>query len=140
MTTQIEESIGRRAILALANNYPNMTDALLEIIENPFDYRKGRKLTVHVSVNKKTNGPGHISVLDTGGEGMDDEGLQDWIKWGTGHSHTSDDIGQYHVGGKLASVYLGKSLEIICRKAGSSNIYRFYDPNWGGRRQPVPSP
>ena len=130
MTTQIEESIGRPAILALANNYPNMTDALMEIIDNPFDYRRGRKLTVHVSVDKKR---GQISVLDIGGEGMDDEGLKDWIQWGTGHSHTADHIGQYHVGGKLASVYLGESLEIICRRAGSSNIYQLHDPNWGSR-------
>ena len=127
MTTQIEESIGL-AILALANNYPN-TDALMEIIDNPFDYRRGRKRIL----DKKTNARGHISVFDTGGEGMDAEGLKDWIQWGTGHIHTADHIGQYHVGGKLASVYLGESLEIICRRAGSSNIYRFYDPKWGSR-------
>ena len=133
MTTQIEESIGRPAILALANNYPNMPDALMEIIDNPFDYRRGRKLNVHVYVDKKTSAVGHISVLDTGGEGMDAEGLQDWIQWGTGHIHTADHIGQYHVGGKLASIYLGESLEIICRRAGSSDIYRLYDPKWGSR-------
>ncbi len=135
MTTQIKETIGREAILALANNYPNMTDALMEIIDNPFDYRKRRQIGVHVSVVKKSSTSGQISVLDVGGEGMDDLGLQEWIHWGTGHLHTSTDIGQYHVGGKLASIYLGKSLEIICRKAGSSEMYRFHDPDWGARKE-----
>ncbi|MDE2859907.1 MAG: ATP-binding protein [Chloroflexota bacterium] len=135
MTTQIRETIGREAILALANNYPNMTDALMEIIDNPFDYRKGRTILVHVSVIKKANSGGQISVLDVGGEGMDDRGLQEWIHWGTGRLHASTDIGQYHVGGKLASIYLGRSLEIICRKSGSNRIYRFHDPDWGSRTE-----
>lgn len=135
MTTQIKETIGREAILALANNYPNMTDALMEIIDNPFDYRRGRQIGVHVSVDKKSSRRGQISVLDVGGEGMDDRGLQEWIHWGTGRLHASTDIGQYHVGGKLASIYLGKSLEILCRKSGSPKIYRFHDPEWGSRKE-----
>ncbi len=135
MTTRIKETIGREAILALANNYPNMTDALMEIIDNPFDWRKGRQIGVHVSVVKKSSTSGQISVLDVGGEGMDDRGLQEWIHWGTGRLHASTDIGQYHVGGKLASIYLGKSLEILCRKSGSSKIYRFHDPDWGSRKE-----
>ena len=129
----IRETIGREAILALSNNYPNMTDALMEIIDNPFDYRKGRPLTIHVSVDKKPNSTGHISVLDYGGEGMDMDALHDWIQWGTGHEHRSTDIGQYHVGGKLAAVYLAESLEIVCRKADSSKVYWFVDRRWGSR-------
>ena len=129
----IQETIGREAILALSNNYPNMTDALMEIIDNPFDYRKGRQLTINVSVDKKPNSTGHISVLDYGGEGMDMDALHDWIQWGTGHEHQSSDIGQYHVGGKLAAVYLAESLEIVCRKADSSKVYWFVDRRWGSR-------
>ena len=129
----IQETIGREAILALSNNYPNMTDALMEIIDNPFDYRKGRRLTIHVSVDKKFNSTGHISVLDDGGEGMDLGALHDWIQWGTGHEHRSTDIGQYHVGGKLAAVYLAESLEIVCRKADSSGVYCFLDRRNAGK-------
>ena len=133
MTQMIQETIGREAILALSNNYPNMTDALMEIIDNPFDYRKGRPLNIHVSVDKKPNSTGHISVLDYGGEGMDMGALHDWIQWGTGHEHRSTDIGQYHVGSKLAAVYLAESLEIVCRKADSSKVYWFVDRKWGSR-------
>ncbi len=66
---------------------------------------------------------------------MDDDGLRQWIQWGTGPEHTTTDIGQYHVGGKLASIYLGRSLEIICRKSGTSSVYRFHDPDWGTRKE-----
>ena len=64
---------------------------------------------------------------------MDDSSLADWISWGTGHRHNPEDIGQWHVGGKLAAIYLANSLEILCRLAGESTVYRFNDPNWGTR-------
>ncbi len=48
MTTQVKETISRQAILAFANTYSNMTDALMEIIDNPFDYRKGREIRVDI--------------------------------------------------------------------------------------------
>ncbi len=136
MTTQINETISRQAMLAFANTYSNMTDALMEIVDNPFDYRHGHKISVDVSVVKKGKVGWHISVLDAGGQGMDDLGLRQWIQWGTGPEHASTDIGQYHVGGKLASIYLGRSLEIICRKSGTSKVYRFHDPDWGSRKEP----
>ena len=66
---------------------------------------------------------------------MDAGSLRDWIQWGTGHKHESTDIGQYHVGGKLAAIYLAESLEIVCRRVGSSQVYRFVDQHWGSRTQ-----
>ncbi|HXF50332.1 MAG TPA: ATP-binding protein [Dehalococcoidia bacterium] len=126
----MKETIGREAVLQMANQYKSVADALMELIDNPFDYRRGRALTVEVRIDKKRD---EIIVLDYGGEGMDDSGLADWISWGTGRQHEATDIGQYHVGGKLAAIYLANSIEIICRRSGDSTIWRFCDPEWGTR-------
>ena len=130
----ISESIGREALLAFASQYSSMSEALMELIDNPFDYRRGRRLTVEVTIDKRIDKRnGLIRVLDHGGEGMNAKGLAEWIGWGTGHEHATTDIGQYHVGGKLAAIYLAEGLEIICRHAGEHDIWRFADPRWGSR-------
>jgi len=125
----LRETVGREALIALAQ-YQSVTQALAEIIDNPFDYRNNRFLTVEVRMDKTR---GLLQILDFGGAGMDGEGLADWIQWGTGHKHSPQDIGQWHVGGKLAAIYLAESLEIVSRRSGDSKIFRFYDPHWGSR-------
>ena len=126
----LEEEIGRGAVLALANNYRSFAEAIQELIDNPIDYMRGRhtRIDVQISKDKKT-----AVVFDHGGEGMGYEGLKKWIRWGAGEDHSEDDIGQYRVGGKLAAVFLGKGLDIISRKSGEEDIYRFTDTKWGTR-------
>ena len=131
-TATLTESIGRSALLAASVNYRSVADALMELIDNPIDKRKGRKIVIDVGIDKKKDG---VTILDVGGEGMDDAGLQEWILWGEGVSHSSGDIGQYHIGGKLAAIYLAESLEIRCRKAGDNQIWRFVDAHWGSRTE-----
>lgn len=126
----LAESISRQALIHLANQYESVADALMELVDNPFDYRYGRHLSVAITVDKRLDS---IAVLDQGGEGMDGGGLCDWIQWGTGHAHLADDIGQYHVGGKLAAIYLAGSLEVWSRRAGSATTWRFVDSTWGTR-------
>ena len=128
--TMLKETFGREALLAFSNNYSSISAALMELIDNPFDYRRGRHLTVDVKINKAHD---MVRVLDYGGEGMNAEGLADWIGWGTGHAHSNTDIGQYHVGGKLAAIYLAESVEIVCRRSGEHQVWRFSDTNWGSR-------
>ena len=128
--TTLHETIGREALLALANQYSSISEALMELIDNPFDYRYGRELTVEVTIDKAGD---TIRVLDHGGEGMNDHGLSDWIGWGVGHAHRDSDIGQYHVGGKLAAIYLAESIEILCRRFGEDDVWRFRDEQWGSR-------
>ncbi|MDE3094717.1 MAG: ATP-binding protein [Chloroflexota bacterium] len=130
MTTAVNETISRKALIAVANQYESVADALTEIIDNPFDYRHGRPLAVEVTVNKRQSA---IDVLDVGGEGMNEQGLADWIGWGTGHEHRETDIGQYHVGGKLAAIYLADALEIVCRRSSEDAVWHFVDKNWGSR-------
>lgn len=128
--TEITEVIGRSALLAAASNYRSVAEALMELIDNPFDKRHGRHLTIDVVVDKKGD---RVVITDQGGEGMNDAGLQGWIRWGEGERHATDDIGQYHVGGKLAGIYLAEEIDIVCRKAGEDTIWRFHDPHWGSR-------
>lgn len=134
--TKITETIGRAALIATASNYNSVAEALMELVDNPFDYRRGRHLTVDITMDRAKD---LVVVADSGGEGMDDEALRDWIQWGEGHAHSQSDIGQYHVGGKSAAIYLAESLEVICRKAGSSEIWRFRDPHWGSRTDSLTS-
>ena len=132
--TEITETIGRQALIATASNYRSVSEALMELVDNPFDYRYGRHLNVDIQIDRTRD---FVRVSDWGGEGMDDAALRDWIQWGEGHDHTTQDIGQYHVGGKSAAIYLAESLEVICRKAGTDEIWRFHDPHWGSRTTPL---
>lgn len=126
----LEETISRHALLALSNQYKSVADAVMELVDNPVDYRRGRKLDIEIAVRKDED---TVVVFDRGGEGMGEDELRDWIQWGTGHIHATNDIGQWHVGGKLAAMYLADSLEVVCRKAGTATTYRFRDPHWGSR-------
>lgn len=132
--TQIVETFGRRALIATSSNYTSVAEALMELVDNPFDYRRGRHLTVDVTIDRTRD---LVVVADSGGEGMDDEALKDWIQWGEGHDHRPDDIGLYHVGGKSAAIYLAESMEVVCRRAGSTEIWYFNDPHWGSRTTPL---
>ena len=126
----MNEEIGRGALLALSNNYRSFAEAIQELIDNPIDYMRGRptRIDVQISKDQKT-----ALVFDHGGEGMGFEGLKKWIRWGAGEEHSENDIGQFRVGGKLAAVFLGVGIDIISRKSGEAEIYRFTDPAWGTR-------
>lgn len=132
--TRITETIGRQALIATASNYRSVSEAIMELADNPFDYRRGRHLTITIDVDRSRD---FVRVTDMGGEGMNDETLRDWIQWGEGHLHHDHDIGQYHVGGKSAAIYLAESLEVVCRKSGTDQVWRFRDPDWGSRTEPL---
>lgn len=132
---EIHEVISRQALIHAATNYQSVSEALMELIDNPLDYRGDRHLTVDVWIDrKKADG---IVVFDHGGEGMDDDALREWIRWGEGDEHHAADIGQYRVGGKLAAIYLADGLQILCRKAGRREVWRFDDREWGTRTTPL---
>ena len=128
--TQISETIGRSAVLAAASNYQSVAEALMELVDNAFDKRRGRYLNIDIKVDKPKD---YLEIVDYGGEGMNADSLQEWIRWGEGQQHGASDIGQYRIGGKLAAVYLAEELEIICRKSGEEEIWRFHDRHWGSR-------
>ena len=131
-TTGIDERFSREALLTLAPQYESVAQALAELVDNPIDYRRGRDLVIDLTVEKRND---ILRVFDYGGQGMNDEGLMEWISWGMGHRHALTDIGQYHVGGKGALMYLAEDVEIICRKADDDDIWWFRDPEWGKRTE-----
>lgn len=132
---EIHEVIGRQALIHAATNYQSVSEALMELVDNPLDYRGDRQLNIQVWIDRrKADG---IVVFDHGGEGMDDNALRSWIHWGEGPDHRAVDIGQYRVGGKLAAIYLADGLSILSRKAGHQEIWRFEDHEWGTRTTPL---
>ena len=126
----VDEPISRQALLNLATNYSSVSEAVMELVDNPFDYREERPLRIEVVLDRDND---TIVVRDSGGEGMDDQALRDWLNWGKGHAHATQDIGQFHVGGKLAAIFLAEGIEIQCRRAGDNTVWHFEDPHWGTR-------
>jgi len=131
MTVQTWRERGSRSLaIGLMSQYETVAEALFEIIDNPVDYRLGRKLKINVTVMKAQD---LIVVEDIGGEGMDDEGIEDWLNWGSGHPHGPEDIGMYHFGGKAATGNLGNHIRMLSRKAGSPTVWVFEDDQWATR-------
>lgn len=129
---ELRETISRKALLNLSSNYSSVSEALMELIDNPFDYRDGRHITIDVLIDKEGD---RIFVRDSGGAGMNDETLRDWLLWGDGHTHNPEDIGQFHIGGKLAPIFLAQGLQITCRRDGESDVWHFEDHQWGTREE-----
>lgn len=132
MVETARERISRQALISFATNYNSASEALMELIDNPIDYRGNRQLNIEIEVDKRND---RISIRDYGGEGMDLDGLRNWLNWGAGELHDVNDIGQFHVGGKLAAMYLARKMQITCRRAGDSRIWHFSDDNWGTREE-----
>lgn len=129
MTEWREEASRALAKMAM-ENFPTVADAIFELVDNPIDYRRGRKLSIDITVDKSKDA---IVVQDVGGEGMDAEGISDWLNWGSGHPHASADIGMYHQGGKAACGYLADSLRLYAKAAGRPEVWKLEDPLWGSR-------
>jgi hypothetical protein len=131
MTTMVwRERASRGLAKGSMNQHSTVADALFEIIDNPIDYRFGGKLDIRVQVQKTRD---LVVVEDVGGEGMDDEGIQDWLNWGSGHPHLARDIGRYHYGGKAATGFLANHIKIIARRAGTPTVWVFEDKEWATR-------
>jgi len=128
------EHIDRRALLGFATNYNSTPEAIMELVDNPIDYRGDQHLNIDIRIDRDGNA---IHIRDHGGQGMNDSDLHNWLIWGGGEAHAITDIGQFHVGGKLASIYLADKIQITCRRAGESTIWHFRDDEWGVREEIV---
>jgi hypothetical protein len=125
-----KEEISRGLAHSAMDSFPTFADAAAELIDNPIDFRYGRKLSVRVTVDK----PKDLMIFeDIGGEGMDAEGIADWLKWGTGRVHQKGDISLYRQGGKAACGYLADSLVLYAKRAGSEDVWKIEDSDWRGR-------
>ena len=131
------EHISRQALLSFASNYDSASEAIMELVDNPIDYRGDRQLHIDIDIDfavpNRGLSNGRISIRDSGGKGMNIDDLQNWLRWGDGERHHVNDIGQFHVGGKLAAIYLAEQLQVTCRRAGENQIWHFSDDKWGSR-------
>ena len=132
--TTAREQISRKALLSFATNYNAAPEAIMELVDNPIDYRGKHHLNVDIELDRKSD---TIHIRDYGGQGMNDQDLHNWLIWGGGEEHGLTDIGQFHVGGKLASIYLANQIRISCRRAGEETIWHFADDEWGFREEVV---
>lgn len=126
------EKVTRGLAKANMENFASVADAIFELVDNAIDARRGKKVSVHVEVNAKRD---RVVVEDHGGYGMDAEGIADWLNWGTGRKHSSADIGMYYQGGKSACGFLGNSLRIYAKAAGSRDVWMFEDDKWRERNE-----
>lgn len=111
--------------MSLMRNYQNPGQAIRELIDNGVDNRiTGKPLAISVAISKNL-----IRVGNRGGDGLGEEGLANFLKWGL-PSASENRIGQYGVGGKAAMGFLGGSIGIRCSLDGSNIEYRFLDPKW----------
>ncbi len=66
-----EERYSRAALISFASNYNSASEAIMELVDNPIDYRGGRKLHIDVDVDFQIKNPGmpngRISIRDWGG-------------------------------------------------------------------------
>lgn len=126
--TVFEEATLRMAESAMSN-YRDANLALMDLVDNGVDNRiEGQPLSIYVRITKD-----HITVRNEGGEGLDLEGFQNYLRWGI--SSKRGRIGQYGVGGKAAMGFLGKSIEITASAKDSDTEYHLSDPNWGEKQE-----
>ena len=125
-TFEVTEEATLRMAESAMSNYREASLALMDLVDNAVDNRiPGPPLSVFVRVTKD-----FITVTNEGGEGLDLEGFQNFLRWGIS-TKGSRQIGQYGVGGKAAMGFLGNSLDIRASAKDSDIEYHFYDPNWG---------
>ncbi len=127
-----KEEFGREVVRVLMEQYSSVADALFELVDNPIDFRRGRRLEITVAVDKNR---GVIVVEDHGGAGMDADGIAHWLKWGSGRERRPTDISRWRVGGKAACGYLADRLVMYAKATGSSDVWFFEDEAWSTRSE-----
>lgn len=121
----ITETASLRMAESLMSNYRDAQGAVHDLVDNAVDNRiTGIPLRVGIRLSKR-----EIVIRNVGGEGLDFDGLAEFLNWG--HSSKTDrDIGQYGVGGKSAMGFLGKSITVACSPRGSDVEFRIHDADW----------
>ena len=127
-----KEEFSRDIARVLMEQYSSVADALFELVDNPIDFRRGRRLEITVEVDKDRD---LIVVEDHGGAGMDADGIAHWLRWGSGRKRRPTDISRWRVGGKAASGYLANRLVMYAKAAGGTDVWFFEDEGWSTRSE-----
>ena len=110
---------------ALYSNFSKYTEAILELVDNSVSNRMdGMPLKVNILVNRSS-----ITIMDSGGKGMDIKSLKEFLEWGKLKPREAQDIGAYSQGGKSAMGYLGSKMKLTTSPLGEKKQYTIEDDN-----------
>jgi hypothetical protein len=123
----IREKLTRKILRPLMANFQNVSEAVLELVDNAFDefdgIHGGTRLNVVITIRKNA-----IVVENLGGKGMAAEELDNWLEWGG--IHKVDAIGEYGQGGKAAMGYLGKAWIVRVKRFDEPWLWTVTENNW----------
>lgn len=115
-----------RAVESEMSNYKTPMEAVLELIDNAVDdLIPGQPLNISIRLGRR-----EIHIYNEGGQGMDLEGLRDYLSWGHSDKADQQKIGRFGIGGKAAAGFLGNNIQIRASAQGSEEQYLFRDRNW----------
>ena len=124
---KIEEKLTRKILRPLMSQFPSLTEALLELVDNAVDAFDGRTGGQHLDIDLLVT-KSSITVENIGGKGMGKNELREWLVWG--EAHKEDAIGEYGQGGKAAMGYIGHSWLIKTKKWDEDLLWEIKEENW----------
>jgi hypothetical protein len=123
----LREKLSRKILRSTMAQFPSLTVALLELVDNAFDgfdgFNGGNFLDINIIITKNS-----IIVENTGGKGMGPNELNEWLDWGG--SHKTDAIGEYGQGGKAAMGYIGKAWIVQTKRWNEPWLWEIKEDNW----------
>jgi len=102
-----------------------------ELVDNALNYRGADVVDIRIEVLSD-----RIIIENSGGRGMGVQDIVNFVSWGGGECHQSDEFSFYHQGGKSAICFFGDSYKLICRRSGESEIWQIEDEQFATRLQP----
>jgi hypothetical protein len=128
----LRETIGRGIVRALSSQFSGLSQAILELTDNPLDYREGASIRIDLWFDRAKR---TITIVSLGGRGMDTSDFARFLSWGDSGHHVAGDIGAYGQGAKAALAYLGDGVRIWSRRKGSNQTWLLEDSGWRTRTE-----
>jgi hypothetical protein len=132
----IKEKLSRKILRSTMAQFPSLTVALLELIDNAFDgfdgFHGGNFLDINIVITKNS-----IIVENTGGKGMGPAELNEWLDWGG--SQKTDSIGEWGQGGKAAMGYIGSAWIVQTKIWNEPWLWEIKEDNWDDTSSPEKS-
>ena len=123
----LKEKISRKILRPLMAQFPSLSVAILELVDNAFDefdgFHGGSHLDIYIVITKHS-----IVVENFGGKGMSPKELNEWLNWGS--PHKTDAIGEFGQGGKAAMGYIGSSWVVQTKRWDEPWLWEIREDNW----------
>jgi hypothetical protein len=128
---RIVERISRGILRALKSQFASPHEAFCELVDNAVNYRGEGGVDVWIEISDE-----QVVVENVGGRGMGLAEIRDFVTWGGGEQHGSEEISCYNQGGKSAIAYLGDGYTLWAKRAGAAEWRRLDDEGIGTRLEP----